>query len=141
MKIKLALFFYGFNAVGLFLFGLIYTFSREFLPFHSDAIQMSWSDLSQAQQVLYLGMMRTEGAGLLASALAIAVLLFIPFKRREIWCYWAMTAIGIVEHLPSMLGAYFTSQATPASSPWQLNLLGMVLLVLGLICALSDKNK
>jgi len=141
MKMKLALFCYSFNVIGFFIFGLIYTFSGEFLPFHSDAIQMSWDDLSSPQQTLYLGMMRTEGAGLLASAIAIAALLMFPFRKREVWSYWAMTLIGVVENVPSMLGAYYTSLATPASSPWQLNLLGIVLLVLGLAFALGDRNR
>lgn len=140
-KMRVAVFCYGFNVVGLFIFGLIYTFSGEFLPFHSDAIQTSWSELSEPVQILYLGMMRTEGAGLLATSLAIFILLLIPFKKRETWSYWAMTAIGIVEQVPSMLGAYYTSQATPASSPWQLNLLGIVLLIIGLMCALSERHK
>ena len=138
---KLACFCYGFNVVGLFLFGLIYTFNGEFLPFHSDAIQASWESLSQATQVLYLGMMKTEGAGLLSSALAIGILLYIPFKKREKWSYWAMAAIGIVEHVPGLIGAYNTSQATPASSPWQLSLLGIVLLIAGLILSLSSNAR
>lgn len=112
---KWACFCYGFNVVGLFLFGLIYTFSGEFLPFHSDAIQASWESLSPATQVLYLGMMKTEGAGFLSSALAI----------------------GIVELVPGLVGAYNTSHATPASSPWQLSLLGIVLLIVGLMLSLS----
>ena len=140
-KMKLAFFCYSFNVIGLFLFGLIYTFSGEFLPFHSDAIQKPWESLSQPTQVLYLGMMRTEGAGFLSSALAIGILLFIPFKKCEIWSYWAMSAIGIVEHVPGLIGAYNTSQATPASSPWQLSLLGIVLLLAGLILSLNSKIK
>lgn len=140
-KMKWAFFCYGFNVVGLFIFGLIYTFNSEFLPFHSDAIQAPWESLSQATQVLYLGMMKTEGAGFLSSALAIGILLYIPFKRREIWSYWAMATIGIVEHVPGLIGAYNTSQATPASSPWQLSLLGVVLLLAGLILSLNSDAK
>ncbi|MEE2733517.1 MAG: hypothetical protein VYA55_22035 [Pseudomonadota bacterium] len=141
MKLKIALFCYGFNALGLFLFGLIYTFSPEFLPFHSDAISKSWDDLTQPYQAVYLGMMKTEGAGFMSSGIAIAFLLAIPFKKREVWCYWAMTVIGVVEHVPSMIGAMNTSQLTPASSPWQLNLLGVVLLIIGLALSLSHKNE
>ncbi|WP_290575997.1 hypothetical protein [Ketobacter sp.] len=140
MKIKIALFCYGFNALGLFIFGLIYTLSPEFLPFHSEAIGKSWNELAPSYQVLYLGMMRTEGAGFMSSGIAIAILLAIPFRKREVWCYWAMAIIGIVEHVPSMIGAMNTSQLTPASSPWQLNLLGVVLLVVGLVMSLKSKT-
>ena len=140
IKMKVALFCYGFNAIGLFLFGLIYTFSPEFLPFHSDAISKSWEDLTPSYQVLYLGMMRTEGAGFMSSGIAIAFLLAIPFRRKEVWCFWAMATIGFVEHIPSMIGAINTSQMTPASSPWQLNLLGMILLVIGLVLSLISKR-
>ena len=140
MKYKVALLCYGFNALGLVMFGLIYTFSPEFLPFHSDAISKSWDELTTSSQILYLGMMRTEGAGFMSSGLAIAILLAIPFKKREVWSYWAMTVIGSVEHIPSMIGAMNTSQLTPASSPWQLNLLGLVLLFVGLVLSLSSKR-
>lgn len=141
-KQKLAFACYGINAIGFLLFGLVYTFNSEFLPFHSDAIQSSWESVSQPAQVLYLGMMRTEGAGLLASAIAIMILLAIPFRRKERWSYWAIAVIGVVENVPSMVGAYNTTQATPASSPWQLNALGVVLLIVGLVLALtSDTEK
>ena len=91
--------------------------------------------------MLYLGMMKTEGAGFLSSALAIGILLYIPFKKREVWSYWAMAAVGVVEHVPGLIGAYNTSQATPASSPWQLSLLGIVLLIAGLILSLNSNAK
>ena len=141
IKIKLAFFCYGFNVVGLFLFGLIYTFSNEFLPFHSEAIQASWESLDQSTQVLYLGMMKTEGAGFLSAAVAIGILMSIPFKKGETWSYWAMTVIGLVENVPGLIGAYNASQATPASSPWQLSLLGIILLIVGLILSLNNNAK
>ena len=137
IKIKLALFCFSFNAVGLFLFGLIYTFSSELLPFHLAAISTSWDELPPVFQVLYLGMMKTEGAGFLSSAVAIVFLLAIPFRRGERWSAWAILAIGVVEHFPGVIGAMTTSQLTPASSPWQLSLLGMSLLGLGLVLSLS----
>ena len=137
IKFKLAFACYAINAIGLFIFGLIYTFSSEFLPFHSDAIQEKWGSLNIASQTLYLGMMRTEGAGMLASSIAIAILLFIPFRRKELWSFWAMSIIGVTEHIPSLIGAYNTTTLTPANSPWQLNLIGIFLLLLGLFGALN----
>lgn len=46
-----------------------------------------------------------------------------------------MTIVGTIEHVPSLIGAYNTTQLTPANSPWQLNLLGIALLIVGLALA------
>jgi len=63
----------------------------EFMPFHSEVIQADWQDVSAKAQILYLGMMRTEGAGFLATAAAFVILLWIPFRKFEPWSYWAIS--------------------------------------------------
>ena len=62
----------GLSPYEMFAVGLAFVFATEFFPFHSDVIQTPWSDLGPAAQMLYLGMMRTEGAG------------FLAFRIREI---------------------------------------------------------
>ena len=140
LKLKFAFVCYMSNVIGLALMGCIYVFGNEFLPFHSDVIQTSWEDVNASAQILYIGMMRTEGAGLLSSSLAIAILLFIPFMRGQAWSYWAMTAIGIVEHLPSLIATYHVSTITEASPPWPALLLGVVLLIVGLLLSISGNK-
>lgn len=39
--------------------------------------------------------MKVAGGGYLSTAVALGVLLFIPFKRGDNWARWAIPAIGI----------------------------------------------
>ncbi len=139
-RMKLASFCYLSNAVAFLIIGLTFVFAREFFPFHSDVIQTPWSGLSVPVQTLYLGMMRTEGAGYLASATAIAILYYGPFLRGEQWSYWAMSGIGIVEHLPTFFANLHVYRTTEASPPWPAVLIGMVLLVAGLVLSIQGSR-
>ena len=140
MKFKLAFLCYLLVAIVFLATGVSFVFATEFFPFHSDVIETAWQDLGKSEQTLYLGMMRTEGAGFLAAAMAIALLLFIPFRRREAWSYWAMTAIGITEWLPTFLANLHVANTTPASPPWQLALGGMIVLVVGLVLSIAGSR-
>jgi len=133
LKIRASFFLYISNIVFLIGTGLVFQFSGEFLPFHSDVIQTKWAQVDSLSQTLYLGMMRTEAAGFMASGVAIAFLLFIPFRRFELWSCWAMTTIGIVEYLPTLLANYHVSNVSQASPPWPL----MLSLIISLILALG----
>ena len=141
MKMKLAAACYIVSAIAMLAIGLAFIFAQEFFPFHSDVIQTSWQELGKPEQTLYIGMMRTEGAGFLASAVAIAILLLIPFRRREVWSFWAMTVVGLVEHVPTLVATYHVSQTTAANPPWPITLALMVLLLIGLLLALSANRE
>ena len=72
IKRRLAAFCYLINMIAFIFIGLAFVFKQEFFGFHSSVIQTSWQDLDLSSQTLYLGMMRTEGAGFLAAAVAFA---------------------------------------------------------------------
>ena len=132
LKLKLAFVLYSANIFVLIVIGFAFEFRSEFLPFHSEVIQTAWQDLGVNPQILYLGMMRTEGAGFLATATALTFLLCVPFRKYEKWSYWGITIIGVVEYLPTLLANYHVASVTNASPPW----LFMLLLTLSLFVAL-----
>ena len=138
IRYKAAFILYFINAVCMLVVGGVYQFSNQFMPYHSDVIQTQWDALSQNQQILYLGMMRTEAAGFLASALAIFILLFIPFRKRQRWASVAICAVGIVEYLPSALATFRVSTLTEANPPWMALCVGILLLIVGLVLSLSE---
>lgn len=105
--------------------------------FAADAMQRRQPSF----QTLVLGMMRTEGAGYLASALAIAILLLIPFRQGAPWAPWAIVSIGIVEHLPTFLATFHVARTTSASPPWLATGVLIVSLLCGLILALSEPGR
>ena len=137
-KTKFAMLIYSMNIVGMSLTGLVYIFSDKFMSYHSEIIQTNWSALDRLEQLLYLGMMRTEGAGFLATALAMAVLLLIPFREGKVWSYWAIPVIGIVEYLPTFFATLHISMVTNASPPWPVVIFAIILLMLGLFLTICD---
>ena len=54
------------------------------MPYHSEALGSSWSDVEPKTQVLILALMRVAGGGFLATGLAISILLIIPFRAGDI---------------------------------------------------------
>lgn len=137
---KLSFLCHAFNVVVMALIGCLYIFSNEFMPFHSDIIQTPWENVGTSEKILYLGMMRTEGAGFLASAVAISILLAIPFREGKVWSYWAIPTIGIVEYLPTLIATFYVSRVTQASPPWPLILFAILLLLAGLVLSITDRG-
>ena len=135
-KLKLSLAIYIANILIMIAIGLAFELKSEFMPFHSDVIQADWKNVDSQAKILYLGMMRTEGAGFLAAATALIILLYFPFRNLEKWSFSAMTIIGVVEYFPSLLANYHISSITSASPPWLL----MLLLTLSLFLALIFAN-
>jgi hypothetical protein len=141
IEAKLAFSIYALNVLFLVATGLLFAFSNEFLPFHSDVIETNWQDLDAKSQILYLGMMRTEAAGFLAAGTAIGILLLVPFLNNEKWSYWAMSAIGGVEYVPTFVANYHVSTVTQASPPWQLMLILIFSVLIALMLALKSHKK
>jgi hypothetical protein len=139
-RYKFAFALYFINAVCMLVAGLVYQLSGRFMPYHSDVIQTKWSELTENQQILYLGMMRTEAAGFLASSLAIFILLLIPFRQGQRWSSYAICAIGVVEYLPSAIATYNVSILTTANPPWMALFTGVILLLVALMLSLSKSK-
>jgi len=132
---------YLLNAIGMLAIGLAYQFNDQFMPYHSDVIQTNWNDLQEKQQILYIGMMRTEAAGFLASSTAIIFLLFIPYRNRLLWSTYAIACVGIIEYLPSLIATYHVSTVSEASPPWPVLLLGTFMFLIGLVLSVPVLRK
>ncbi|MGF1536474.1 MAG: hypothetical protein ACFB4J_08340 [Elainellaceae cyanobacterium] len=116
-------------------FSLIYLFRPEFMPYHALAVGQSWDQIPPEFQALILGLMRATGGGWLATAIAMAIILFRPFKRGELWARWAVPFIGLTTAVPLLYLTLSIAIRTPATSPWIAALLGVVLEIAGWILA------
>ena len=125
----------------LIVFGLMYLFRSEFMPYHAVALGASWSELDPAFQILLLALMRVVGGGFLATACAMGILLLKPFRQGIRWAYWAIPAIGLVASFASLYATIYVTRNTPASPPWIAAALGALLLVMGLILSLVPEAK
>jgi hypothetical protein len=120
----------------LVIFGATYLTRSKFMPYHQQALDLSWSDLDARMQTLLLALMRVSGGGFLAAALAIIIMLFVPFRAGEAWAKYAIPAVGLTSALPSLYATVLVRTRTSASSPVGVSVLGVVLLVLGFVLSL-----
>jgi len=117
-------------------FGVTYLTRSKFMPYHSDALQLSWNEVDPNLQTLLLALMRATGGGWLAVSLSVALLLWIPFRDGEDWALYAIPAIGLAAALPSLYATLYVRSRTAASPPVNLTAAAIVLLVLGFILSI-----
>ena len=135
-SMKVAMVSYSMAVVLLAVFGLVYLFRPEFMPYHADAVAREWSAVEEPFQVLFLALMRVAGGGWLAAAAAISILLIHPFRRGQKWVRWAIPVIGLTVSLPTLYATAYVRRYTPAEPPWIAALAGILLLLAGFIASL-----
>ncbi len=140
-RLKVAFLCYLLTLPLLIIIGLIYLFRPEFMPYHAVAVGQSWSELDPAFQILFLAFMRVVGGSFLATACAIGILLFKPFRQGIRWTYWAIPAIGLISSLSSLYATVHVAMNTPASPPWMAAALGALLLMIGFILSVLPEVK
>lgn len=99
------------------LIAVIYLFTPRLLSYQETAIGADWEGLSLGMQTQLLSLMRVSGGGYLATAAALAVILFIPFRQGQPWARWAIPAIGIPAIAIVNYAGLTIIQNTPARPP------------------------
>jgi hypothetical protein len=127
--------FISYSCVALvsILFGLIYLLRNQFMPYHAEALSLSWSELEENMQVLILALMRAVGGGFLATGLAILVLLIIPFKTGNTWSIYTIPAISLCISIGTLYATLLVKTKTPGKPPIVLSILALALTIIGFI--------
>ena len=125
--------FISYSCVALIsiLFGLIYLTRNQFMPYHAEALGLSWSELSENMQVLILALMRAAGGGFLATGLAIFILLIIPFMVGDKWAIYAIPTISLCTSLGTLYATLLVKTKTPGKPPFVLSFLALALTIIG----------
>ena len=118
------------------IFGLIYLIKDSFMPYHSEALKLSWSDLETDLQVLIIALMRAASGGFLATGLAMMILLIIPFQARNSWSIYAIFAISLCTSVGTLYATLLVKTKTPGNPPFILSFAAVALTVIGFICSL-----
>jgi hypothetical protein len=105
--------------VGLLLQGLLYLTTSTFMPYHADALAVTWEQLPPHHQGFVLGVIRGMGAGSVAVSLALLIVLLIPFRGGDRWARWAVPLVGVTFTTLTAYAAYTIDSRTPASTPWR----------------------
>ena len=130
------------SAMLLLVFGLVYLFRSEFMPYHADAVAREWSAVEPPYQILILALMRATGGAWLATAVAVVVLLLIPFRQGYKWARWTIPAVGLIVSGSAFYATAHVRQHTSGNPPWMAAMVGMLLSVVGLVVSMqTDRNK
>lgn len=97
--------------------GMTYLTAPTLMPYHLDAIQSSWNELSVGMQTMSINFMKSVSAGFLSSGLAVLVLLFLPFRKGERWAAYAISALVFTQVGIISLRTYDVAVNTAASPP------------------------
>ncbi|MGD0855679.1 MAG: hypothetical protein ABSA18_07715 [Dehalococcoidia bacterium] len=133
IKSKTAFIVYSLNALVWYGFGISYLFANEITSYHKQAIGVDWAGLAPGVKTLLLVLMKGTGDAVLVGAISFTFLLLIPFRKGDKWVKWALLCIGMAIWIPMLIGSIWIYTATGAPSPWQLNLVMLVLLLVAFI--------
>src|SRR3954462_11668598 len=81
--------------------GLRYSFSPTIMPYHQQALGVSWADLAPREQMVLLALLRGTGLCALVTGITMGTLLFIPFRRGERWTRWAVAGLSLTTLVPA----------------------------------------
>ena len=130
---------YGFVAFILIIFGSIYLMKNQFMPYHREALGLTWSDLEPNFQVLIIALMRAAGGGFLATGLAILVILIIPWRAGNIWSIYAIPAIGLCTLSGTLYATLLVKIKTPGTPPVVLSFIGLGLTIISFVFSIFMK--
>ena len=114
-------------------FGVIYLVRSQFMPYHQDALCLSWQQLDQHLHVVLIRLMRAAGGGLLATGISTAVLALIAFRVGQPWAQYAIPVIGLVVAVPSLYATILMRCRTLKDTAIAASAMAVGLLVLGFI--------
>lgn len=121
--------------------GFVYLLRTQFMSYHAIAVGKTWDQVDPAFQILLLALIRVVGGAWIATALAMGILLFIPFRQNMRWARWAVPVVGLVAELTALYVTLSVTMNTPATPPWKGVVFIMVLLVAGFVFSLEPEKK
>ena len=105
------------SSLPLAVFGTVYLFRGEFMPYHSAAIGQSWTDLEPELQILILALMRGVGGAFLALAVTVTVVATKPFREGQRWATWLLPVVGLTVVSATLWAATDVARNTPGDPP------------------------
>jgi hypothetical protein len=133
IKRKIAFALFSLTALLWYGFGLYYIFASEIAAYHKQAIGVDWTTLAPGVKTMMLVLMKGTGDALFVGAVSMTFLLLIPFRRGENWTKWALLCVGLAIWVPMLIGAIWVYTSTGAASPWQMNLVMLIVLLAAFI--------
>ncbi len=115
--------------------GVVNLVSTKPLPWIVPALGVPWDQLSPGIRSVIAGYMKFTAAGLIGAALAMSFILFVAYRRGEVWALWAIGTVGVITPLLAVYGLWTIQLASGVSQPWYNPLVSVALIVAGLLIA------
>lgn len=141
LKIKIAFYSYLIANIMFLSAGAIYLIKDSFMPYHSVAIGLAWSEVPQEFQIVLLALMRAFGGASVAFCFAIAIILFIPFRQQKDWAIWAVPGLLFIQTAGSTYAMLHVATNTGAQPPLWAIAAGLVPFFIGLFCTILEKRR
>jgi len=138
---KIAFWCYISAMAGAGIFGVMFLFRREFMPYHADAVGMPWSDVPAQFQILILALLKLAGGAWLTVAVAALVLLLVPFRHGAPWARWAVPSLGLLHYAGVSIAMAHVTLNTSASPPWGPTIASVVLILAGAALSIPARSK
>ncbi len=118
-------------ALGLVVVGTRYLVATEFMPYHAQVAQTTWTDLGPGVRAIILGLLTIVGAGFIACGAALLWLL--PVLRAGVrWGHWAVLSVGLLLGLPTLFVTLKLREEAPgAETPVGLTVVLVICVVVG----------
>ena len=128
---RIAFWCYLLSIVGTGVVGLSFILRYEFMPYHSVAVGMPWSQVPDPFQILIMGLLRLAGGAWFTVAIAELWLLLIPFRQGARWAIWAVPAVGLLHYAGVANAMAHVTLNTDAVPPWGPSMVSVVLILTG----------
>ena len=133
MKEKIASFSNYLAALLVLVFGIIYLSKTSFMPYHSEAVSLEWSEIAQKFHFLILALMKAAGGGFVAAAISIFGLQYYYGRNRLKWIPILILCVGVVISLTSIYATMVIRLNTPGNPPTAAAAVGLILIIIGFI--------
>lgn len=113
--------------------GLIYLFKNSFMPYHSHAISLEWSEVDASIHILILALMKAVSGGYIAIAIVIAFLQKKFASTKTTWIPSLILIGGLIVSLTSIYATLIVRFNSPGKPPTTLAIVGIILLIIGYV--------
>ena len=120
-------------AAVLFVFGAVYLIRNEFMPYHAEAVGLSWSELEEPFQILFMAGMKIAAFGFLATSCAIGFLQYQFQKNQITWIPGLILFLGTMSFAGSMSAIIIVKLNTAANPPIALAAIAFALIIFGFL--------
>ena len=140
-KSKIAFACYGTAIFIIAAIALTYLFTPRLLPYQEVAVGAPWDQLSVGLQTQFLSLLKVAGGGYLATAVALFVLLWIPFRQGDRWARTAIPALGIPAVLIVNYAGLTIMLNTPGKPPLIAGPVVILLMIAGYVLSADSHRR